>query len=273
MSRFVARGQGVTLLELLIVLMILSLILTAAVKTWDVTLERGRFESTRKRLEQLGTAITGDANYVVNGRRVDFGFVGDMGRLPNSLKELVVAPTVSPPESSRWKGPYLRATFSESPETYRTDGWGDTIIYNRDSMFLRSYAGRGLADRTVWMTQYLGFSQSELLSDSVEVRVVDVHGATPPPNDTILSSLRVVLRRPFEGLPHTDTLRGTQMTDDAFWFYFVPQGTDLVRAYYIRFAPPPPETIASATADVTVYPRIGARDVTLRLNLDWNSLP
>jgi type II secretory pathway pseudopilin PulG len=263
----------VTLLELLIVLMILSLILTAAVKTWDVTLERGRFESTRKRLEQLATAITGDPNYVVNGRRVDFGFVGDMGRLPNSLKELVVAPAVSPPESSRWKGPYLRATFSESPETYRTDGWGDTIAYKTDSMFLRSYAGRGLADRTRWMTQYLGFSRNELLSDTVEGRVVDVHGAPPPPNDTILSSLRVVLYRPFEGLPHADTLHGTQLNNGAFTFPFVSQGTDRLRAYYIRFAPPPPETIAQVTADVTVYPRIGARDVQLRLNLDWNSLP
>ncbi|MBM3323264.1 prepilin-type N-terminal cleavage/methylation domain-containing protein, partial [candidate division WOR-3 bacterium] len=36
------RRAGMTLLELLVVLMVLSLILTAAVKAWDVTLERGR---------------------------------------------------------------------------------------------------------------------------------------------------------------------------------------------------------------------------------------
>ena len=141
------RPSGVTLLELLVVLMILSIILTAAVKTWDVTLERGRAETTSRKLNQLVSVIVGDPDYIVAGRRADFGFVGDMGRLPDNLGELVVAPPASPPESSCWRGPYIRSTFNESSDGYRMDGWGDAIVYGRDSfasnesLFVRSTGG------------------------------------------------------------------------------------------------------------------------------------
>ncbi len=96
----IQSSKGVTLIELLVVLMILSLILTAAVRTWDVTLERGRFEQTRQKLDKLAKAIIGDPDYIVGGVRVDFGFVGDMGTLPRTLNDLVTSPSwVSPPES------------------------------------------------------------------------------------------------------------------------------------------------------------------------------
>ncbi|MEO0005797.1 MAG: prepilin-type N-terminal cleavage/methylation domain-containing protein, partial [candidate division WOR-3 bacterium] len=85
--------RGVTLIELLVVLMLLSLILTAAIKTWDVTLQRGRFEQTRQKLDRLAKVITGDPNYVVDGVRADFGFVGDMGALPRTLADLVESPS------------------------------------------------------------------------------------------------------------------------------------------------------------------------------------
>ena len=55
MKCYWSRQRGVTLLELLVVLMILSIVLTAAVRTWDVTLERGRTETTARKLSQLVT--------------------------------------------------------------------------------------------------------------------------------------------------------------------------------------------------------------------------
>lgn len=264
------KARGVTLLELLIVLMILSLILTAAVKTWDVTLERGRYESTRKRLDQLSTAITGDPNYIVSGRRADFGFVGDMGRLPYSLSELVSEPPAAPPESSRWKGPYVRASFSESPETFRTDGWGETLAYRPDSAFLRSYGGRGFVDRTRWMTRELGFSKNDLERNTVTGQVVDVRGQPQDAHADSIGLLAVVLLRPFEGVTRRDSVQVTSIGNGQFYFENIPQGNHVLVARYVKYVPPPQETTITTT-NVTVFPRLGAPDVRVRLNIDWST--
>jgi len=270
--RWLGRPRGVTLIELLIVLMILSLILTAAVKTWDVTLERGRFESTRKKLDQLATAVTGDPDYIVAGQRADFGFVGDVGRIPRNIAELAVNPYPGLPDSvNQWRGPYVRATFGEAPETYRTDGWGDTITFNPDSMFMRSYGGKGLADRTAWMTRSLGFRRDELEHDLVSGLVVDERGMTPPDNDSLLNSLHVVLVYPFEGELRADTLKGpVSLSNGQFRFENIPVGRRQLEAFYVK---PPDSILGRTTTQITVYPRSGARDVRARVNLDWNDYP
>ncbi len=267
------RARGVTLLELLVVLMILSIILTAAVKTWDVTLERGRAETTSRKLNQLVNVIVGEPDYIVAGHRADFGFVGDVGRLPNNLEELMVFPGG---DSSRWRGPYLRATFNESPDGYRIDGWGDTIIYNKDSLFLRSYGGRGYADRTRWQTVFLPYSLNDLTNNTLDGQIVDVRGASPlnaqPParRDSILTGLKVTLYYPIEGKLTGLELRLAEAAQ--FTYTGIPQGTHRLVALYANVYNPPVES-TMATADVTVYPGLGAHDVTLRLNVDWNSEP
>lgn len=269
MKRLLGGQRGVTLIELLVVLMILSLILTAAVKTWDVTLERGRTETTIKKLRQLSTAITGDPNYIIAGRRVDFGFVGDMGRLPSSLAELVVGPQVQPPESSRWRGPYLRSTFSQSSEGYRIDGWGDTIAYvnTADSLFLRSFGGRGLADRTRWQTVFLANTLLELTRNNVTGTVLDVRGLPPPNEATILNALKVFLYYPMEGKLHADELTNTELLNGQFMYTNIPQGTHRLRAMFVNITT---SDTTNTNVDVTVYPGVGARDLRVRLNLDWS---
>ncbi len=280
-------ARGVTLLELLVVLMILSLILTAAVKTWDVTLQRGRIEQTARKLNQLATAIVGDPNYVVGGRRVDFGYVGDMGELPMTLADLAVRPARA--DSVCWRGPYIKSAYNESPDGYRIDAWGDTIVYGRtvyglDSLFVRSYSGQGLSDRTKWMTRYFGYTWQELLQDTVDGRVEDVRGV-PPPNELFINGtangiIRVYLEYPRDGQVDTASLNRlengyftTHTTAGAApVIYPIPQGTHRLWAEHINFYAIPNETTRT-TVNVTVYPRLGARNIVLRLNLDWSTLP
>lgn len=280
--------RGVTLLELLVVLMILSLILTAAVKTWDVTLQRGRTETTLRKLDQLATVIVGDPNYIIGGRRVDFGYVGDMGELPLTLADLVVRPQRA--DTGVWRGPYVRASFNESPEGYRVDGWGDTIVYGRaqynnlDSLFVRSYGGQGVLDRSRWLTRSLGYKWTELVQDTVDGYVVDVQGDPPPDNlfinGTANGIVRVYLDYPQDGRRMTASLNRlpngyftTHTTaGGAPVLYAIPQGNHRLWAQYINFYANPDET-TTTTVNVSVYPRFGARGVQLRLNLDWSLLP
>ncbi len=262
------RARGVTLLELLVVLMILSIILTAAVKTWDVTLERGRAQTTASKLNQLVSVIVGDPDYIVAGQRADFGFVGDEGRLPNSLRELVVRPTLS---DSVWRGPYIRATFNQSDDGYRIDGWGDTIIYgleryaSNDSLFVRSLGGRGFADRTRWQTLNFQYTYDDLVNNQVKGRIVDVRGDPAP--DSKKLGLLVRLYRPFDG--KLEPME--QPAADTFHFFGVPQGTHRLVAMYKYFVPQPESVMT--TQDVPVYPGIGALHITMRLPADWDELP
>jgi hypothetical protein len=111
-------------------------------------------------------------------------------------------------------------------------------------------------------------------------QIVDVRGMPPPFNDTILRALKVEFDYPVEGKPHVDTLTwtlgGGRLKDDGSfsWEGVIPQGTQRIKVLYIDFYPPPPTVETTmTTADVTVYPGIGAHDVRLRLNLDWNDKP
>ncbi len=262
-------ARGVTLLELLIVMMILSLILTAAVKTWDVTLERGRFQTTQKKLSQLVSVIAGDEGYVVAGNRVDFGYIGDMGQLPQVLSELVVDPNPGlSPDTNPWRGPYLRSTFSESPDGYRIDGWGDSIVYSRESLFVRSYAGFGHTNPGKWITRYIDHTKSDLMYNSISGQVLDVRGLPPP--DSLFNGvdITVELTGPREG--RIQPLPVDLLTNGQFAAQNVPQGNEhQLRAVY-RFVGPPLDSVVTHKT-VTVYPGLGARSILLRLNTDWTA--
>ena len=158
--------------------------------------------------------IVGDDNYIVEGQRADFGYVGDMGEPPNTLKDLVVDPYPQVHDTLKgWRGPYVQPTFQESPEGYRMDGWGDTVTYGRerynnpDSLFVRSHAGYGLSDRTKWITRSFRYTRAELLSNEVQGQILDVFGAAPA--DTLLGRLQVELKYPRLG--------------EFRWYYALPQ--------------------------------------------------
>jgi prepilin-type N-terminal cleavage/methylation domain-containing protein len=262
------RARGVTLLELLVVLMILSIVLTAAVKTWDVTLERGRAETTARKLDQLVAVIVGDPDYIIAGHRADFGYVGDEGLVPAHLSDLMIPP-FNP--DSVWRGPYLHSTFSQSANGYRIDGWGDTIIYGRDaygsndSLFVRSYGGRGVADRSRWQTVRLPYTYSALLGNEVDGQIVDVRGNAAT-TDTIIHHLAVRLYKPSAG---KDTFEQHDQAQAAsFQFLNVSQGTHRLVAFWINSGTN--ETLTT-TQLVPVYPGPGARDVRMRVPMDFNA--
>lgn len=111
------RRAGFTLIELLLVIIILAAIAGAAVATLETATgdARIRDEDTRNRLERVRTAILGP-----DGATTPQGFVADVGRLPQSLAELV-APAVVPPG---WRGPYLRTLPGPTGALDFPDGWG-----------------------------------------------------------------------------------------------------------------------------------------------------
>jgi prepilin-type N-terminal cleavage/methylation domain-containing protein len=120
------KEKGFTLMELLVVLLIIGILSTVALRTIDSTRDRALFDQTAREMKELIYAIVGNPEVTANGRRIDFGFYGDMMRLPNDLRELVENTSASP----NWRGPYLRREFLQDTTGYRFDAWGNPYTFD-----------------------------------------------------------------------------------------------------------------------------------------------
>lgn len=78
------RRRGFTLIELLVVLLILAATTTIAIRSTSRLAERSRFDRTQQILEDVATAVAGNAMGVALGE-AQVNFCADMGRLPNVL--------------------------------------------------------------------------------------------------------------------------------------------------------------------------------------------
>ena len=145
------RQHGLTLLELLVVLLILAALGTVTLTQTTSLTDEARYEQTVRTLEQLQDAVIGRQPYAnEDPTAVPPGFVADIGRLPLAGNNLNLselwdrsAAAVDPddpdtylPEfalqtltgldddlemASGWRGPYMRRPIGSSE---LNDGWG-----------------------------------------------------------------------------------------------------------------------------------------------------
>lgn len=102
-----ARQRGVTLIELLLVLVIITALAAIVVPRFAGRSEDARIAAARADIANFGVAL--DA------------FEIDMGRYPTTEEGLAVL--VRPPmEASKWRGPYLQRDIPNDP-------WGNPYIY------------------------------------------------------------------------------------------------------------------------------------------------
>lgn len=137
------RQAGLTLLELVVSLLILTLLTSVAITSMSGIQEQARYEKTVRQLEQFRVAMLGDSDW----NRGIRGYALDLGTLPPNLRVLLVEPTTAAmhwqevvtflgPVSLRmgvgWRGPYLVASGSpDDPDTLR-DGFGGSRDCNDD---------------------------------------------------------------------------------------------------------------------------------------------
>lgn len=126
-----ARRRGLTLMELTVVLAILAITTTLAVTMSTQVIEQGRYDATRRGLDDIRTALFG-----VPDSAGAVGYVADMGGLPPTLNQLwnpaglpiyasypIDTDGDGTPDgslSAGWRGPYLRLGFNNTLQ----DGWG-----------------------------------------------------------------------------------------------------------------------------------------------------
>jgi prepilin-type N-terminal cleavage/methylation domain-containing protein len=162
--------QGFTLMELLVVLLIIGILSTVALRTIDATRDRSLFDQTTKEMNQLVQAIVGNPDLTYDGRRVDFGYFGDMEQLPSDLRDLVYNPT----GTDRWRGPYFKLMSAGDTISYRYDAWGGEYSYVPASGWIIS-GGNGKYSMTVKVADTL----TQLTNNTISGSFLD-HDDNPP---------------------------------------------------------------------------------------------
>lgn len=155
--------RGFTLLELVVVIAILAVLSTVALRSMTGVASQARFEATQRTLDQVHEAILGaPCDRQPDGTLIISGFIADMGRPPTNLNELLSLPAGAPaftvqrvpadPDvmvAGGWNGPYIRLPIGA---TTLCDGWGAPLIESPDgSGFLgtvSSYGADGLPGGT-----------------------------------------------------------------------------------------------------------------------------
>ncbi len=137
--------KGFTLVEVIVILAVLSIIAgiatPAALRIFQVIAEEG----TRDEMLNLREAMIGNPEKLRGRARSDFSFLGDIGRLPTNLDEILVKGPLpaftfdnTKQTGAGWNGPYITGSFAgEEPEDFKNDQLGNAYVYS-DTDFTNS---------------------------------------------------------------------------------------------------------------------------------------
>src|SRR3972149_11844022 len=131
------RGQGLTLIEVIVILAVLVILVALLVPSTVQILTGARRNVTLDEMENLKKAMIGEPDPKTPGRRSNFAYLGDMGNLPATLDDLVTqgaqpahAFNSSKGVGAGWRGPYITLGPGSDAASHRVDAFGNDYTYS-----------------------------------------------------------------------------------------------------------------------------------------------
>lgn len=228
--------NGFTLIELVIVIVVIGILASLAVRSGFESAEDAKFESTLHEMESIGRAIVGDPDLYNSGKRTSFGYVGDVGALPSSLDDLVSGPG----GFASWNGPYLTAAGTDD---HKLDAWGQLYNYSGGVTLISSGSGSNI-------TKSFGSAVADFTNNTVRGTILDAQNI--PPGPVYKDSVIVTIRYP-DGAGGTTSLSAFPDNSGAYSFAGLPIGNHTLSAVYVpandtvtRIISVPPKSIVTA---------------------------
>ena len=210
--------EGFTLIELVLIIVIMGIVATIAMKSMGPAVDQSRVDATMEEMEILAQAIIGNKDLVSEGIRSDFGYVGDIGAPPPDLEALVS----NPAGYGTWDGPYVLNSFMENPNDFKEDAWGNEYGYSGGVVITSSGNGSSL-------TKQFAGSINELLANTVKGNVYDGLGAAPADS---ASGVDIIIYYP-DGTGNLTSSAVNPSPSGQFSFSdMIPMGNHLIRAVY-----------------------------------------
>jgi prepilin-type N-terminal cleavage/methylation domain-containing protein len=207
--------KGMTLIELVMVIIIIGILSGVAMKSMDSAILTGKIEGTKHELDALAEAIVGNPDIISNGFRVDFGYVGDVGALPGTLDALVA----NPGGYSTWNGPYIKNNFTQANDDYKKDAWNILYTYSGDVTITSTGSGSNI-------TKQLANAASDLTNSTIQGVVVDVEGIPP---GTYSTDVNISINYP-DGTGGTTTASTNPSSNGSYSFTGIPIGNHAITA-------------------------------------------
>lgn len=209
-TRQTTASYGFTLVEVILVIIIMGILATVALRSISQVGDAARTEETKQELDELAAAIVGSPVLDNAGIRNDFGYVGDIGALPPNLDALMS----NPGGYATWNGPYVGNRFAQDAVDYKTDAFGAAYTYTGGVDIISTGSGEPIVRRIAGTT-------ADLLANEVAGAVLDAK-KTPPGTD-FQDSIEVLLTVP-DGSGGLTVRTATPGIGGYFAFNAVPTG-------------------------------------------------
>ncbi len=173
MKKLLSSNRGFTLIQVVVAIVGLAIAASVALKVTSQGTAEGRTILSITRIHEVQRAIGGDERVKDN---TDFGFVGDFGRLPATLDELIVDNG-----DPNWNGSYLTSDFVGDNTSTFVDAWGNDFVYDNTTGEL------GLSEASVGEVPVIIPAPyeniEEILFGSIEGSIVDKYNNPPKKGD------------------------------------------------------------------------------------------
>ncbi len=225
-------SSGFSLLEVVVALAVAAALVTMLGVVASRAMQSSRESQTQEQNRRIFNAIVGDPT------RGSFGFLGDMGRLPATLSELVTQGSQtafhtqdgSTPHQGNvgagWRGPYLTSPFTTTD--LFNDPWGQALSYTNTSSTAGQIISSG-PDGTLSNADDISFPVQLPVNTTGKLLVTVVVNSIPQP-----SGLTVSIYSTSNGEQGTPVTQTTAAAGAVPFSFTVPHGPSVVKATHTQ---------------------------------------